>query len=213
MSDPATLLTTVLGGHTALALAAVAGGLARYSERVDLYSKSIRETEDLLAKMRRRLTISLEERIDPFFVQDEVAVDPTIFGHSLDPTSRDRVSYREKPSSPVGTDRFREVVASFIEDETDLTMDYQETARAHRRWCSFATIRRWDVALLAVWELVCVGTIGFLGKILDVSLPDWVLQWSFAPTGVLIGLFLVCLVVLMVQQDVIDRKRSAYPGL
>lgn len=203
----AELAKLALAAHGAVALLSLGGGLARYSERADLYTKVMQETEALLGRMRQEITTSLEGALGDLFT-DQLRGTPTVI---VDPTASP--TYSERPVNPVGSDRFRECLRGFVDGKVVAMIDYHETVRAHSLWCAWARLRRWDVYILTVWQIVCVAALTLSGNIIGTALPDQLVGWSFLPTGVGVLGFLLSELGLLLQQDVIDAKRNRYPGL
>lgn len=201
------LMTWAPGAHGFVALLALTGGLARYSERADIFKSSVQETEELLQKIRRAITAELEENIGKYF-EKHVRPEPTMI---LD--AHHKQHYREIVHSPVGSDHFRETLQRFIDEGSGSIRHYVEVARAHRNWCFWARLRRWIVFVLALWEVLCAASFVTLPKLFGTSFPDAAIAWSFAPTLLAVVLFFICGFGLLVQQDVIDGMRSRIQSL
>jgi hypothetical protein len=186
------------------------GGLPRYSERADIHAKAVQETEELLLKIGQRITNRLEDTLGDLFREDEAGA-PTVIisGEGSQPLTP---SYRERVASPLGSDRFREAVRAFMEGNTEPIIHYRSISDAHTKWCRWAQGRRWGVYLLALWEVVCAGTLGVLGSIAGWGVTNQQVLWSFFPTSVLVLWFFMSEFMLIRQQDVIDDRRNRYKG-
>lgn len=209
--DAPDLLTLGLTAHGAVALVVLGGGLPRYSERADVHGKAVQETEELLSKAGHRITSRLEEALGDVFREDDGGA-PTLIVTGRE-SEGPRATYSEKASSPLGSDRFREAVRTFMVGNTEAIADYRAIADAHRTWCRWAQRRRWGVFYLAFWQLVCLGGLGVIGKIGGMAFTQRDVLWSFGPTGVLVLWFLLSEFMLIRQQGVIDDRRDRYHGL
>jgi len=209
--DAPNLVALGLTAHGAVALVVLGGGLPRYSERADVHAKAVQETEDLLLKIGLRITSRLEDALSELFREDEAGA-PTIIigGEATEPPTP---SYSERVASPLGSDRFREAVRGFMESNLEPIIHYKAISDAHDKWCRWAQGRRWGVYLLALWEVLCAGTLGVLGSIAGWGVTERQVVWSFFPTSALVLWFFMSEFMLIRQQDVIDDRRNRYKGL
>lgn len=198
---PEDMLAWGLGAH-AVVLPLSLAGLYRYSDRSNLFKKSLGDTDDLLARMRTKVASAIEEELAPVFRRAEG--EPRIVSPH---------GYSERPTDPVSSDAFREAIHRFVHSEVDALADYEQVYRSRNRWCHWARMLSWTVLVLSFWEVVCVAVLGLLAKFFGIQIADGVVAGSFAPTTVLVLNFFICKAVLLRQQDVIHDYKINHPEL
>ena len=196
------LASWVLGVHGTIFTASLVA-LYRFSDRTQLFEKTVGDMDDVLARMRRRIRGALEEKLSPVFERSEG--DPTILPNPP--------SYKERAQNPVGTETFRMALNAFLREKCEFLAHYREMLRARHRWSSWARGQSWVVLVLVVWELLCVVAFGLFGKLFGLEMPRWTLGWSFTPTGVLVVVFFLCFVICLIQHDRIHEHKTRYHAL
>ena len=195
------VLVWILGVH-GLVLPLSLIGLYRYSDRRELFAKAIGDTDDLLARMRQRITTALEEKLDQVFQRAEG--EPWI----VSPTG-----YTERPINPLHSDAFREAVRRFVDSDIPVVVDYRQAYEARNAWSYCSRALSWTMLGLSFWEVVCVAVLGLANKVSSVTMPDTLIFLSLAPTTILIVAFFLFHVGLLHQNDVIHAKKNQYPEL
>jgi len=195
------ILTWALGIH-GVVLPFSLFGLYRYSDRTELFTKTVGDTDDLLDRMRGTVAAGLEEELRPVFERSD--------GEPLIVTPK---QYTERPTNPVGSEAYREALRRFVDGKAQVLVDYVRTHKARRVWCSWARMLSWIVLILAFWQVLCLAGLGLVGKLFAVEIADWAVKWSFGPTVVLVGLFFVCQGVMLRQHDVIHDSKSRHYNL
>ena len=193
------LLKWALGIHGVILPLALAA-FYRYSERSDLFNKSVGDTDELLARVRRGVTLALEEDLGPVF--ESAQSEPRI----VLPTG-----YSERPTNPVGSAAFQDALRQFMEENVSAVVDYGRTFRARAAWCRWARVLSWAMLGLAFWEVLCVGVLA--ARLVNQDLSDSIPKLSFTPTAGLIILFFVCQGIMLRQHDVIYENKTRYPSL
>ncbi|MGD0265299.1 MAG: hypothetical protein ABSD47_10190 [Candidatus Methylomirabilota bacterium] len=177
-------------------------GLYRYSDRTELFTKAVGDTDELLARMRRRIAAALERDLNPVFERSEG-----------EPSTVRPDGYSERPTNPIGSEAYREALFRFIEGSAEIVVDYGRASRARGAWCAWARVLSWTVLGLAFWEVLCVSLLGLLGHLFGVETPTLLVKWSFVPTAALVCLFFVCQAILLRHHDVIHDNKSRYHTL
>ena len=194
-------LAWVLGVHSVVLPFSLVG-LYRYSDRSTLFTKAIRDTDELLAGMRRQIAISIENELTLVFQRAE--------GKPLIVSPH---GYTERPINPLRSDVFREAVQRFVDSDVAALVDYSQVSRARNTWFFWVRVLSWAVLALSCWETLCVAILGLVGTVLGVEMPHSVTIGSCAPTAMLVAIFFSCHAGLMRQDDVIHDKKHRYPGL
>lgn len=195
---PAEILTWTLGIHVGVIPLAVAG-FYKYTDRTDIFKRSIAEADDLLQRMREHAADALEEKLSPVFQRSRT-----------EPLIVTPFQYSERPTNPIGSDAYREAFREFIDMTSGVLIDYGQALKARTRWCRWARLLSWTVYLFALWEVVCVALFGLVGKLLDVTLPDRLAVWSFAPTALLVLFFFLSQGIMLRQHDVIHNFKERH---
>lgn len=197
----AQLLDLALGVHgVILPLSLVA--LSRYSDRSGSFSRAVGHADELLSSMRGSVAEALEKELNPVFERSEG--EPNLVSLDL---------YSERPTNPLGSERYRQAIRRFMEGKAEQLVDYIRTHRAIRSWCNWARALSWVVLVLAFWQAVSLAVLGFLGKLLSLRIAEsWILG-SFAPTTLLIILFFYCQAAMLRQHDIIHEERTKYHEL
>lgn len=176
----------------------------RYSDRTQLFERTVGDMDSVLARMRQLIRGVLEEKLSPVF--ERSGAEPTVV---VSPA----VTYSETAQNPVGTEAFREALGAFLQDKCEFVAHYLEMLRARQRWASGARAMSWIALSLLIWEILCVTYFGLFGKLFGQEVPRWVMEWSFVPTGGLVVAFLLCWVICLVQHDRIHDHKTRYPNL
>lgn len=193
------LLKLSLGIHGVILSLALAA-FYRYSDRSELFNKSVGDIDDLLARMRRGVTLALEDALGPVF--ESAQSEPRI----VLPTG-----YSERPTSPVGSAAFQDALRHFMEANVRALVDYGLTFKARAAWSRWAKVLSWAMLALALWEALCFGILAI--NLIHQDLSDRVPKLSFTPTAGLIALFFVCQGIMLRQHDVIYENKARYPSL
>ena len=109
---PVDVVAWALGIHGVVLPFSLAG-LYRYSDRSDLFTKSIGDTDELLARMQRRVATAIEDELAPVF--DRAEGEPQIVRPD---------GYSERPANPVRSDAFQEAVRRFVHSDAPALVDY-----------------------------------------------------------------------------------------
>ncbi len=196
------LASWVLGVHgTIFTISLLA--FYRFSDRTQLFEKTMGDLETMLARMRQRIRNALEERLSPVFEQSRT--EPTIL---LNP-----IAYTERAQNPVGTESFREALSDFLRDKCEFLAHYREVLRARNRWAFWARGMSWIALMLLIYEILCLTYLGLFGKLLERDVPQWAMKWSFAPVGGLVAAFFLCWITCLIQHDRIHEHKTRYPSL
>ena len=195
------LLNLVLGVH-GVALPLCFAGLYRYSDRSTLFAKSVGDTDELLLRMRRTVTLAIQDELAP--VVRRAGGDPQIVWPS---------GYVERAVDPIPSDAFKEAVLRFLHARSGALVDYVEVHRARNKWIVWARALSWTVLCLSAWETLCLTVLGFVGTLLGVSIPEAAITWSLVPTVVFVAAFFCCQASLLRQHDVIHDNKINYPEL
>lgn len=203
--SPALSSGWTLGVHaTILPFAMVA--LYRYSDRTQLFSKTVGDMDGALTRMRRRVASALQDSLRPVMEDTE---DPTLL---LDSSGND-VSYRSRATDAVDSERFREALLSFMDSHCESLAHFQELLRARNNWCYCARRLSWCVLALTVWQILAIAVVGLVDKLFQVTLPFCFLLLSFFPTAFLVGALFLFLALCMWHQDRIHDHKSRYYDL
>jgi len=176
--------------------------LYRYSDRTTIFAKSVADTDDLLQRMRIRIVSSLDGELGTVF--ERADSEPRLV--TLD-------GYSERSTNPVGSEVYREALRRFVDGSVGVVVDYGELFRARARWCTWARILSWAVLILAIWEFVCVSSMGLAAKVFVLELPYVLTRLSFAPTIFLVIAFFCCQAMMLRQHDLIHEKKNRYHTL
>ena len=198
---PVDVVAWALGIHVVVLPFSLAG-LYRYSDRSDLFAKSIGDTDDLLARMQRQVATAIEDELAPVF--DRAEGEPQIVRPD---------GYSERPANPVRSDAFQEAVRRFVYSDAPALVDYGRARRARSAWCFWARVLSWTVLGLNFWEVLCIAILGLIGKLSAIEIPEYLASWSFAPTAVFVLAFFSCQAGLLRHHDVIHDNKNQYPDL
>jgi hypothetical protein len=194
------LISWALGAHgVILPLSFVA--LYRYSDRSDLFAKAVGDMEGLSDRMRAGITAALEDELNPVFERAEG-----------EPRTVTMVGYSERPTNPVGSDKYRQALRRFIDGNARALIDYVCVYHAKNTWCRWARFLGWAVLSLAFWQVVCVAILGIAGKLIMLQIPETAVKLSFLPSTLLIVLFFLCQGVLLRQHDIIYESKNQNPS-
>lgn len=193
------ILKWSLGVHAVILPLALAA-FYRYSDRSDLFNKSVGDIDELLARMRRGVTSALEDGLGPVF--ERAQSEPRI----VLPTS-----YTESPTNPVGSAAFQDALRQFMEQNVRSVVDYGRTFRAKASWSKWARVLSWAMLALAFWEALCFGILAI--NLINGDFSDRVPTWSFSLTAGLIALFFVCQAMMLRHHDVIYESKTRYPNV
>jgi hypothetical protein len=194
------LISWALGAHgVILPLSLVA--LYRYSDRTDMFAKAVGDMEGLADRMRAGITSALEDELNPVFEQAEG-----------EPRTVTMEGYSERPTNPVGSDRYRQALRRFIDANAKALVDYVCVGHAKKTWCLWARFLSWAVLSLAFWQAICVAILGVAGKLIALEIPETAVKLSFLPSALLIVLFFLCQGVLLRQHDIIHESKNQNPS-
>jgi hypothetical protein len=189
-----------LGVHGAIIVPSLVA-LYRYSDRTEMFAKTMRDMEDLSDRMRAGITADLEDELGLVFGQSEG-----------EPRTVTMEGYSEKPTNPVGSDEYRQALRRFVDGSSKALVDYYGACRARRTWSRWARLLSWVVLLLVLWQAICIATLGGAGKLIALSIPETATRLSFLPSAVFVMLFFLCQVVLLHQHDIIHESKNQYPA-
>ena len=195
------LLNAALSVH-GIVLPLSMAGLYRYSDRSNMFAKSLGDTDELLRRMRRGVSTAIQDELAP--VIRRAGGEPVIVAPS---------GYVERAVDPIPSDAFREAVLRFLHANGGALVDYGQVHRARNKWAWWARALSWTVLCLAAWEAFCLMGLGFVGSLLRVPIPEVVITWSLTPTALLVVAFFCCQAALLRQHDVIHGNKIRYPEL
>ncbi len=191
-------LLATLGVH-GVVLPASLVGLYRYGDRTESFKKSVDDVDDLLTRMRGHVTAALEDELG--LVLERSDGEPKLVRPD---------GYSERATNPVGSEYFREALGRFMNANVEVVVDYGRTSRARGAWCFWARTLSWVTLGLAIWEALCVATLGVIGELWGIPISSGVAKWSFVPTILLIAAFFVCQIAMLRHHDVIHDSKERY---
>lgn len=174
-------------------------GLYRYSDRSTLFSKTLGDTDQVLGRVRRQVATALEEELAPVFQRAE-GIPRIVSPHA----------YAERPADPVRSDAFREAIQRFVHSQVNALAAYTRMYRARIRWARWARLLSWTVLALSLWEALCLALLA-IRTVYDLQMPEALVEWSLAPTTILVLAFFGCHAGLFRQHDVIHEHRTQNP--
>ncbi len=159
---------------------------------------------DTLTQIRRKISVSLAERLEPVFSDPDSVVRVTqICGPDGKP-------YTEENVSPVGSERYREAIFRFVEQRSGPMADCRSLGLLRSSWLRWLRLRGWSVLGIVAWQCVSVGPTFFCEILFRRPIPDWLLKCSFFPTALLVVLFVAAAMSLEIEKNRIANIRMKY---
>jgi hypothetical protein len=194
------LVNLALSIHGSVLLASIVA-YYKYGDRTELLERALRGTDSTLSEMRRRIATELVELIDSYFEASTSA--PTI-------TPDAEPAYIERRTNPVRSEAFRDTIREFVEGHATVVAHYRLLLLTRISWCKWAQFLSWTLLALITLEVLVVGALGYLDKLTQHPLPDVLIQWSWLPMGLLIGLALVALPAMLYKHDAMMALKLQY---
>lgn len=195
----AELVNLTLGIHGSVLIAAIAA-YYKFGDRTEVMNRSLSGTDTAMQQIRRRLSAELIATLRPIFEPPGI-----IQSVIVNPASP---AYAERATHPLDSERFRESLRLFVEVNSETMVDCQLLARCRSAWLFWARVLSWSIVLLLIWEVLVVGALAIIDKASGVTLPDSLIRWLAAPTGLLAICCLVPLPCLLWHHDRINKIRA-----
>lgn len=199
--DHVGLAAGVLSAHAAVLVSAVAA-YYKYGDRTEVFTKSLQGTEALLRAMKQRLLDELERHLEATLEGGECVPSPIL--------RPDGNTYVERPVNPIGSERWREALADFVQSNAGTVADYSRAVGARDSWCVWSRRLSWSLLALLCWQILVAGAVGIVDRVCGVPFPGDVLGWSFVPTVLIILNTLFCLAICLARHDTICSLRNRY---
>lgn len=185
------------GSILAVALAAY----YKYGDRADVFSKSLQGAEALLKRLRSNISSDLARHLEPVFRSPGSLPSPILTPHES--------TYVEHPVNPVGSERYRESIRTFLEEAAGSIADYRSVVRACDAWCFWARVRSWAIIFLLMWQFLAVVLL-FVLMLIDNIFPDSVIYATFIPSILSGFVAMISLPFIEIHHNTIIRSRRRY---
>ncbi len=201
----ADLLSVTIAFHGAT-LVPLGVALQKFGDRSEMFQKSLAGVGEAMERLRRRVATELEEAVASAFPQPGAVAQA---GPILDAAGNHITGFVQQPVPFPASEAFRNCIHEYARRNESALRAYAELVQARDGWTRWAKAISWCVLALLAWELIAFGTTGVVCGLLKITLPRWALLSSYAPTGVLVVLFLLAFGSLLRNHDeILDIRRS-----
>lgn len=191
-------LNFVLGIHGAV-LVLVIAAFYRYGDRTEVLDRSLKGAEEVLEKIRKQLADELGESLS------EILEDTADIAVSFE-------SYTELRGNPVGSEAYKNCMQEFVETALNTMIDCRAMRTARDSWCFWARILSWSIVSLLIWEVVALGILGALDKLVGIPMSERLVDLSLLPTAAGVFVAIGTLPLLLKHHDVINEFKVKYNG-
>jgi hypothetical protein len=186
-------------------LAAAVTGYYKYSDRSGHFEKSLKGVTDTIEALKRQIASALADHLEPVFKESQ-----SVTSLLIDSSGK---QFSETFVNPVGGERYRNAVFSFVQDESQAIADYRRIVEGRDKWLSWARVMCWTFLAALISEALIFAYLFLALKLSILPADVRIALATLAPTGVSFLCFVTAAVRLSLLHDrfVELRKRYASP--
>ncbi len=190
-----------IGAHAALLLGVLAA-YYKFGDRTEIIDRSLQGTEATLKEIRRIISSHLADNLRRDLGPSSPASSIVVLATAE--------SYVERPSNPFDSERFRDVIREFVEDETASLVDCRNLILSRDSWMRAVRQLGRCLLLFAAYEGIVAGVLVFLDKAVVYQFPDVVIKLTAIPTSLFFLFAVFCMLRMQRNHDQITEIRHRY---
>jgi hypothetical protein len=181
----------------------------QYSDRTEGFISSLNGTTTVLTELRRRMVVDLQRVLEPVFTSPGSVPSPIL---GPDGNAINDGTYVETAVNPVGSERFRECVRTFIDSDVRSIIEYRSLALARQHWCFWCSFLSRILLGIFLWQLLVILLL-LMDKFNVIGLPNWSVIITSTLTSLLVFVTFVVIFVRLHHYSTITRMRLKHGEL